>query len=313
MRPDSACTAPAGVPVLSAPEPLLQVSHLSLTFRQGRHAGIRALQDLSFAVQQGEILALAGESGCGKSTLGRCLCGLLQPDAGRICLHGIQVSDRAQYKKHRKEICRQVQLIFQGQEAVDPQLSLYEVISEPLQALHLCSSRQDMLEQVRRLCSLTELDERLLHTPAAALSGGQLQRAALARALTVQPALLIADELTAAQDVLLQARLIELLQQLRHRQHMAVIFITHDLPLAHYFADSIAVMLAGRIVEKAPAAELMEHPLHPYTQELLRAQLPPDPAAARALLLSEPPVRQPLPERGSLQEVSPWHLLYLPA
>ena len=282
------------------PDPVLQVEHLSVAFSRKGQLADMVLQDISFSLQRGECLVVVGESGSGKTTLCRTLAGLLRPCGGQILVHG-----KAVCSSHQTSVSG-ISLIFQGQQALDNQLSLFEVLAEPLWARHLCATSAALQAQVRHLCKLTALDEALLPLPVAVLSGGQRQRAALARALAIKPHILLGDEFTAALDVLLQAQLINTLMQLK-QEGLSLILVTHDLQLASCIGDRIAVMYAGRLVELARAQELYTSPKHPYTCYLLKAQLPLDPKRARALVLAPDDDLPRLDGDATWQQVSPEH------
>ncbi|MBO8416775.1 MAG: ABC transporter ATP-binding protein [Proteobacteria bacterium] len=288
---------------------LMRTQHLCVDYTLG-HEVIHALTDLSLSVERGEILGLVGESGSGKSTLARCLALLQKPSSGKIFYEDLELTEKREFKAHQQDLRRRVQYIFQGG-AVNLRLSLFEIIAEPLKAMHLCP-RSELKDSVLRLMDLTALDRTLIAVKGESLSGGQLQRAAIARALAVKPELLIADEPTAALDVLTQAQIINLLRRLNAEQGLTIILITHDLHLVRYLADRAAVMLAGHVVELAPAPVIFKYARHPYTRSLISAMPTADPKLARSLQLLDFD-KESLPKQGVLQELHPGHFIYTAA
>ena len=271
---------------MSAPSPaaLLTVRHLPKTFTLARNARdfvsfaptqrLRALRDISLTVRPGEILGIVGESGCGKSTLGRCLAGLETAEAGELLWRGKRLSAT----DPRKQRARRIQMVFQDPYAsLNPRMSLGEMLEEALYVHGLCGNgpeRRDRVDELLQMVGLTpRLKDRLPH----AISGGQRQRVSIARALALEPELLIADEPVSALDASVQAQIINLLEDLRARLNISLIFIAHDLNVVRHISDRIAVMYLGEVVETAWTETLFARPEHPYTRGLLAAIPMPDP------------------------------------
>jgi oligopeptide transport system ATP-binding protein len=276
--------APAPETKAAASEPLLSIRDLKVHFhvRRGllRHERvIRAVDGVSFDIQAGETLGLVGESGCGKTTTARAVLGLVQPIAGQILLADKRIdglSPRAMLP-HR----RQMQMIFQDPYAsLNPRMTVGSIIAEPMSIFGLFSPRDRKLE-VMRLMDLVGLNPRFLNRYPHEFSGGQRQRIGIARALAVQPKLIVCDEPVSALDVSIQAQVINLLVELQEKLGVAYLFISHDLAVVRHISHRIGVMYLGRIVELADADALHQRPLHPYTQALLSAAPIPDPAQER--------------------------------
>ncbi|HUI17864.1 MAG TPA: oligopeptide/dipeptide ABC transporter ATP-binding protein [Alphaproteobacteria bacterium] len=250
-------------------EPLFAVAGLSKHFPARGGGRITALVDASFAIAAGETLALVGESGCGKTTLARTASLLYRPDRGSVRLAGIELTalSRRALKPHR----RAIQLVFQDPfGSLNPRLRVGSIVAEPLVIHGVGRARERRARAAHQLASLG-LEAGDLERYPHEFSGGQRQRIAIARALVLEPKLLVADEPLSALDVSVQAQLLELLGDLRARLGLAMLFISHDLAAVDRIADRIAVMYLGRIVELAPRAELFARPSHPYTQALLAA------------------------------------------
>ena len=235
-----------------------------------RHiADVKAVDGVSFHIMEGETLGLVGESGCGKSSLGRALLRLEEPTAGRVFYKGsdITIWDKRQLKELRKES----QMIFQDpQSSLDPKMTIGDSIGEAL-LIHGIGNERDRLERVEELLKRVGLEpEHAMRYPHE-LSGGQKQRTGIARALAVNPTLIVADEPVSALDVSVQAQILNLLMDLQSELGLAYLFIAHDLSVIGQVSDRIAVMYLGQIIELADRTELFSHPLHPYTEALLSA------------------------------------------
>jgi peptide/nickel transport system ATP-binding protein len=266
--------------------PVLRAQRVKKSFQAGggflrAATRIQALGDVSLQVEDGSALGLVGESGCGKSTLARCLLRLVEPDAGTIFFEDVEITalDRRALRTAR----RNMQMIFQDPYAsLNPRMTVSRALSEPL-GVHGIASGSAAAERVR-----VALDEVGLPADSAQrfpheFSGGQRQRIGIARALILEPRLIVADEPVSALDVSVQAQVLKVLQDLRERRSLSMLFVSHDLGVVRQVCERVAVMYLGRIVEVAPVAEMFDQPLHPYTA-LLRSTCPvPDPAARISL------------------------------
>ena len=257
---------------------------------------VRAVDGVSLRVGAGETLGLVGESGCGKSTLARCVLRLIEPTRGRVLLDEEDLTALPEEALRRRR--RDIQMVFQDPTAsLNPRLSVAATVDEPL-ALHTPlagAARRERVDEVLEEVGLgAGLRDRYPHQ----LSGGQRQRVNIARAIATHPRLVVLDEPTSALDVSLRARVILLLAELKRRMGMTYLFISHDLSTVRYLCDRVAVMYLGVLVEEAPAAELFDHPAHPYTRALLSCIPVPDPDVApeRLRLSGEVPSPIDIPE-----------------
>ena len=243
---------------------------------RNRVSHIKAVDDVSFRLDRGETLGLVGESGCGKTTLGRCILQLERPTTGDIRFEGTNLVELKE--PALRPLRRKIQVIFQDPySALNPRQKVGTIIAEPMKVHGIepdKSRRRERVVELLNLCGLgAEMAGRYPHE----LSGGQRQRVGIARALSLQPTLIICDEPVSALDVSIQAQIINLLESLRETLHLAYLFIAHDLSVVRHLCHRVAVMYLGRIVELAPCDALYEHPLHPYTRALLSAVPIPDP------------------------------------
>ena len=262
---------------------ILDVRHLSHRFKLTRKLAVQALDDLSFQVRRGEIFGLVGESGSGKSTVARCVMNLYQPTGGEIWFNGVNVTDRSQRRKHKKMLERKRQLIFQDSgSSMNQRMKVVDVITEPMRIQHIQTARRTPREEAAFQLKYVGLDGSYLDQSPAELSGGQRQRVNIARALSMEPELLVADEPVAALDVSIQAQIINLFRHLQEEHGFSILFIAHDLAMVEYLCDRVGVLYRGKLVECAPTKALFANPSHPYTQALLSAIPIPDPRLARA-------------------------------
>src|SRR6266849_4922332 len=268
-----------------AETPLLRVKNLKKYFpiRGGLFsrevARVHAVDDVSFEIIKGETLGLVGESGCGKSTTGRCILRLIEPTRGEIEFEGRDVT--AMSKRELRELRREMQIIFQDPQAsLNPRMKVGDIVAEPL-VIHKIGTKQERRERVAWLLGKVGLDPDYMKRYSHEFSGGQLQRIGVARALALNPKLIVADEPVSALDVSVQAQVVNLLQDLQKEFHLTYLFISHGLAVVEHISTRVAVMYLGRIVEIASALELYARPLHPYTQALLSAIPVPDPKEKR--------------------------------
>lgn len=239
----------------------------------------RAVDGVTFDIVRGETLGLVGESGCGKSTTGRCLLRLIEPTRGDVQFEGRDVT--AMGKRELRQLRRDMQIIFQDPSAsLNPRLKIGDIIAEPL-VIHKIGNRKEQKERVAWLLEKVGLDADYMKRYSHEFSGGQLQRIGVARALALNPKLIVADEPVSALDVSVQAQVVNLLQDLQKEFELTYLFISHGLAVVEHISTRVAVMYLGRIVEIADAKELYLNPLHPYTQALLSAIPVPDPKVKR--------------------------------
>jgi len=259
---------------------LVQVRNLVKHFPvEGSRDVWRAVDGVSFDIKQGETLGLVGESGCGKSTAGRCLLRLIEPTGGDIQFEGRDV--RAMGKRELRELRREMQIVFQDPSAsLNPRMKIGDIIAEPL-LIHGIGNKDERRERVAGLLARVGLDADYMKRYSHEFSGGQLQRIGVARALALNPKLIVADEPVSALDVSVQAQVVNLLQDLQAEFGLTYLFISHGLAVVEHISTRVAVMYLGRIVEIADAKELYLNPLHPYTGALLSAIPVPDPKVKR--------------------------------
>ena len=248
---------------------ILEVQNLTKYFDTPR-GKLHAVDGVNFTIEEGKTLGIVGESGCGKSTTGRTILKLLEPTAGKIIFNGTDITN---YSRSRMRPMRtEMQMIFQDPfSSLDPRQSIMQLISEPIKEHKLLKSRTDIEKRTLELMDIVGLARRFVNTFPHELDGGRRQRIGIARALAVNPKLIVCDEPVSALDVSIQAQILNLLKQLQREMGLTYVFITHDLSVVKYFSDDIAVMYLGQMVEKAPSAEIFAHPTHPYTQALLSA------------------------------------------
>lgn len=244
---------------------------------------VRAVDDVSFAIKKGEIFGLVGESGCGKTTTGRLLVRLIEVTEGKVYFRGTDISSLPLYGEMRK-LRRKMQITFQDPyESLNPRMSIYDILSEPLELQNVVESEEEVKERVIR--ALEDMDlippEEFLYRFPHELSGGQRQRVAIARAFILEPEFVVADEPVSMLDASIRSEVLKLLLGLVRKFQCSFLYITHDIALARYICDRIAVMYLGKIVEQGPTEDVIKKPLHPYTEALLAAVPVPDPTARR--------------------------------
>jgi oligopeptide/dipeptide ABC transporter ATP-binding protein len=272
---------------------LLQVRHLVKHFPVENSADVvRAVDDVSFEIFAGETLGLVGESGCGKSTVGRCLLRLYEPTSGEVWFEDQNIADLP--GREMQALRREMQIIFQDPYAsLNPRLKILSIISEPLK-IHGIGDKASQREKVADLLTKVGLDPDYMYRYPHEFSGGQRQRIGIARALALNPKLIICDEPVSALDVSVQAQVVNLLQDLQAEFGLTYLFISHGLAVVEHISNRVAVMYLGKIVEIAEAKELYENPLHPYTRALLSAIPVPDPKKKRERIVLQGDVPTPI-------------------
>ena len=288
---------------------LLDVQHLSHAFKLGRHVTLKALDDVSFRMRKGEIFGLVGESGSGKSTLARCIMNVYRPTAGTILYDGIDICNKAEFRKHHKRLEAERQIVFQDStSSLNQRMTVAEIIAEPMRIHRIKPPRGTVRKEAEFQLKYVGMDASYLDKYPTELSGGQRQRVAIARALSMEPKLLVADEPIASLDVSIQAQIINLFKHLQEEHGFSILFIAHDLSMVEYLCDRVGVMYRGKLVELAPTQELYANPQHPYTKALLSAIPIPDPVAERNRKYMDFE-EEKFENDGILAEVSPEHFV----
>ncbi|PYI54593.1 ABC transporter ATP-binding protein [Paenibacillus flagellatus] len=256
--------------------PLVEIRNLKKYFNVGKGQTLKAVNDVSFDIKQGETLGVVGESGCGKSTAGRTILRLYEPTGGAVNFNGTNIYSLSGSKM--KALRRDMQMIFQDPYAsLNPRMTITDIIGEALDIHRLAGSKAERKKRVERLLDLVGLNPDHATRYPHEFSGGQRQRIGIARALAVDPKFIICDEPISALDVSIQAQVVNLLQELQRKMGLTYLFIAHDLSMVKHISDRVAVMYLGKVVEIAPSEELYANPTHPYTKALLSAIPIPDP------------------------------------
>jgi oligopeptide transport system ATP-binding protein len=287
---------------------LLEVRHLVKHFTRSQGlfrppSIIKAVDDVSFTIDEGEMFGLVGESGSGKSTTGRCILRLIEPTSGEVLFRGDNV---LQFPRSRMRLARRdMQIVFQDPySSLNPRMRVGEIVEEPL-VIHKLGDKRQRRERVGELFRLVGLDPEHLQRYPHQFSGGQRQRIGIARAIALNPALVIADEAVSALDVSIQAQVVSLLMDLKQRLKLTYLFIAHDLRLVEHICSRVAVMYLGKIVELGETKALFRSPQHPYTRALLSAVPVLDPDAPRRRIELNP---SSFDRNAALREVGPGHL-----
>lgn len=258
-------------------ENIIEAKNLVMDFplKDGKEK-VHAVSDLSITVKKGETLALVGESGCGKSTLGRMLIRLLNPTSGEVIFEGKNIT--AMSEKEFKSYRRKIQMVFQDPYAsLNPRMKVRDIIAEPLVTYNIGNSKSEVTQKVLELMKLVEVPEEFLSRYPHQFSGGQRQRIGIARALALNPDMIVCDEPVSALDVSVQSQVLNLLKDLQEQMNLTYLFITHDLSVVDFIADRVCVMFLGKVCEIAPKEEIFSNSLHPYTHFLINAIPQPDP------------------------------------
>lgn len=279
-------------------EVLVEVQHLCKYFTVGANffgkttSVLKAVDDVSFQIRKGEAFGLVGESGCGKSTIGKMLVDLYTPTSGKILFDGQDLT--AMKKKERRRFCRDIQLIFQDPYAsLNPRMTVGDIIAEPIRINHL-RPKEEIEKRVEYLLGCVGLSASYRNRYPHEFSGGQRQRVGIARALAVEPKLIVCDEPVSALDVSIQAQVLNLLDELKEEFGLTYLFIAHGLNVVKHISDRVGVMYLGKLMEIAPKNELYHNPLNPYTQALLSAIPSVDPNNRQKRIILQGDVPSPI-------------------
>ena len=258
-------------------EALVRIENVAQHFQVGKDQILKAVDGVSFSIRKGETFGLVGESGCGKSTLGRTIIGLYQATKGNVYFDGIDIGGHKTLKQ-KNELSRRMQMIFQDPyTSLNPRMKIMDIVAEGIDNHHLARNSAERTRMVVELLNSVGLDEQHANRYPHEFSGGQRQRVGIARALSVNPDFVIADEPISALDVSIQAQVVNLMQSLQKSRKLTYLFIAHDLSMVKYISDRIGVMYLGNLMELTDSEELFNNPMHPYTQALLSAIPVPDP------------------------------------
>lgn len=276
-------------------QPLLEVKGLKEYFdiNMGffRTKPLKAVDDVSFTINKGETLGLVGESGCGKTTVGRTILQLYKPTAGEIIYDGKPVKTKADLQKFRTKAT----MVFQDPySSLNPRMTVSDIVGEPLDVHHLYSSKREREERILQLLGYVGLNSEHASRYAHEFSGGQRQRIGLARALILDPKIVVCDEPVSALDVSIQSQIINLLKELQRKRGLTYLFVAHDMSVIRYISDRVGVMYLGHLVEEGETDEVFDHPQHPYTRTLMSAVPSIDPRDNRQRILLEGDLPSPI-------------------
>lgn len=264
----------------SEKKPLIQVKNLCKYFQISKTEVLKAVEDVTFDINEGETVGLVGESGCGKSTTGRCLVRLYEPTKGQVFFDNKNIFD-FKSKEEKMGYCRNTQMIFQNPySSLNPRMTVKDIVGEGIR-LHTKISEKELDERVEQLLRTVGLNRDHMSRFSHEFSGGQRQRIGIARALSVDPKFIVCDEPISALDVSIQAQVLNMLKKLQKERNLTYLFIAHDLSVVKYISDKVIVMYLGMIVEQSDADELYKNPMHPYTKALLSAIPEADPKIAK--------------------------------
>lgn len=292
-------------------ENIVEVKGLTHYFKLNKKVGIKALNNISFQIKQGEILGLVGESGSGKSTLARCIMNVYRPTEGEITFKGINIFNKKEFRENKRLLQTNRQMIFQDSaSSLNQRMKAQDIICEPLKVSGLKTPRGNSRDEASFQLKYVGLDDTYLHRYPSQMSGGQRQRIAIARALTTEPELLVADEPVASLDVSIQAQIINLFKHLQKEHGFSILFIAHDLAMVEFLCDRVGVMYKGRLVELADTRQLYDNPMHPYTKMLLASIPIPDPIKEREKNIPDY-ANVEFDTTGELKEVAPEHFLLM--
>ena len=289
---------------------LVELKNVSLTFNKGKSNEVKAIDDVSFDIYEGEIFGLVGESGSGKTTVGRSILKLYDIDSGTVTFAGNDISSLKGKDLH--DFRKTAQMIFQDPQAsLNGRMKIRDIIAEGIDIHKLAKSKEEREAKVKELINLVGLNEDHLSRYPHEFSGGQRQRIGIARALAVNPHFIVADEPISALDVSIQAQVVNLMQKLQHEQGLTYLFIAHDLSMVKYISDRIGVMHWGKLLEVGPADEIYHNPIHPYTKSLLSAIPEPDPERERKRqhLIYDSSIEND-GENRQMYEIRPGHFVY---
>ena len=289
---------------------LVELKNVSLTFNKGKSNEVKAIDDVSFDIYEGEIFGLVGESGSGKTTIGRSILKLYDIDSGTVTFAGNDISSLKGKDLH--DFRKTAQMIFQDPQAsLNGRMKIRDIIAEGIDIHKLAKSKEEREAKVKELINLVGLNEDHLSRYPHEFSGGQRQRIGIARALAVNPHFIVADEPISALDVSIQAQVVNLMQKLQHEQGLTYLFIAHDLSMVKYISDRIGVMHWGKLLEVGPADEIYHNPMHPYTKSLLSAIPEPDPERERKRqhLIYDSSIEND-GEKRQMYEIRPGHFVY---